>query len=256
MSERLQSDYDEYYAGELLEIRNEFGDAINRDILVCATRRLADEIINYGVKNVLFIDSSARPAATALKEYWRIEHPNLELPGLYFVNPFGFKNASDIDEMKQIANSSHDVKKSWDSLTSELARTDEQILEEFKKRYPALLAERDKPLLIFDVCSHSGATIPPIKRLLERAGFGNIKTALVSEHSHLTADIVLLDEADCHPFGIDSAVLKDQGSVTSLRAGGDSEQSEEEKLARERAERLRGNIKRIIQQKCAERDNQ
>jgi len=246
MSERLQSDYDDYYAGELLEIRNEFGDAINRDILVCATRRLADEIINYGFKNVLFIDSSARPAATALKEYWRFEHPDLELPGLYFVNPFGFKNASDIDEMRFIAKLTGIANKSLNNLVTEGARTDEQILDEFKKRYPALLAEKDKPLLIFDTCSHTGTTMLPVKKILERAGFGDIKTALASEHSHLTADIVLLDEADCYPFGRDTAVLKHQGSVESLRAGGDGERSEEEKLARERATRLRENIKRII----------
>lgn len=250
MSERLQSDYNEYYAGELLEIRNEFGDAINQDILVCATRRLADEIINHGFKNVLFIDSSARPATTALKEYWRFEHPDLEMPGLYFINPFGLKNASDIDEMKFTAILTGKANKSLDSLTPEAARTDEQILGEFKKRYPALLAEKDKPLLIFDTCSHTGTTMLPVKRLLERAGFGDVNTALASEHNHLTADIVLLDEADCYPFGRDTAVLKHQGSVESLRVGGGREQSEEEKLARERATRLRENIKKVIQQAC------
>lgn len=248
----------EIYDGDrgLME-RNEFLDPEQEVNMIVATERLAQEVIENNIKNIIFIDSSARPAAIALKEYWRIKHPDLEMPGLYFVNPFGFKNASDVDNMIFNAELTGRGNRSLNFLTPEAARTDEQIQDEFEGRYHVLLEDKEEPLMVFDTCSHSGSTISPVLRVLENSGFNNITTVLASDHRcDVSPDKVLISSASCYPFGVDSAVLKHQGSAESIRSGGYEGQTEEAKLARERARRLRENIKRIINEEFqTEADN-
>ncbi|OQB05386.1 MAG: hypothetical protein BWY19_01079 [bacterium ADurb.Bin212] len=59
-----------------LRERNEFEDPFEEINMLVATEKLAQEVVNNQIKDIIFIDSSARPAAIALKEYWRIKMPD------------------------------------------------------------------------------------------------------------------------------------------------------------------------------------
>lgn len=237
-----------------LRERNEFEDPIDRDNLILATERLAEVVRSNDFENILFIDTSARPAATALREYWRLKFPDEEMPGMYFINPFGAKTGEDVLEMFVQTELTGGGNRSLTMLSPLAARSREEILREFKERYAFLYNKKDKPLLLFDTCAHSGASMSPVIRLLQDAGFSHIVTALVSQHDNLSPNITLLQEANCYPFGKNTAVLKHQGGVESLRAGGYNGQSREEELARERAARLRENIKNIIRESVGNED--
>lgn len=240
-----------------LRERNEFEDPFEEINMLVATEKLAQEVVNNQIKDIIFIDSSARPAAIALKEYWRIKMPDQQMPGLYFVNPFGFKNAEDIENMDLHTQLTGSGNRSQGLLSPEAARSDEQIQDEFEDRYHVLLEDKEQPLMVFDTCSHSGSTLSPILRVLENSGFKKVITVLASNHRcDITPDKVLLSVGSCYPFGADSAVLKHQGSVESLRAGGYEGQTEEAKIARDRAKRLRDNIRVIIRKEFSEGQNE
>lgn len=222
-------------------------DEREKHILIEATRKLAEIIRRDEIKNIVFVDNSARPAATALREYWTHQYPDEDMPGLYFVNPFGFKNSNDVEEMHKQTGRGSRVNRSMDMLTAAGARDYQEIDEEFREKYGSLIKDKKDPLILLDTCAHYGTTLKPILSSLSRLGFGDVRVVLASIHSRaIEASDTLVPNADCYPFGMDTATIKHQGSVQSFASGGYKGQSEDAKRARQSASDLREDIKQII----------
>ena len=115
--------------------------------LVEASKAMAVYLNEKHIPNVIFIDSKARPAYLALIKTWHSLYPGTRVPSIYFINPYG--------------------------LDKEL-RTPAEMLLEFKTTHKYLAAKRDEPVMIFDVCMHTGRTLKKVRNLLYSAGFRNI----------------------------------------------------------------------------------
>lgn len=235
-----------YRGNEALQKYNEF-EGKRESQLLRATEKLSEEIVENQVSDVIFVDSSARPAATALREYWKLKQGDQAMPGLYFVNPFGFKDKEDIFELYEDGAARGVQVRQLDILSPAAAREQGQIESEFEKRYQGLMEHKDKAVMLLDTCAHSGLTLKLIMRTLENLGFQKVIIALASEHMcDISPHVTLLREADCRPFGYDTSMLKHQGSTESLRRGGYEGQPESDLLERDRSQLLRENIRGII----------
>lgn len=158
-----------------------------------ASKALADYISQEGVKNVFFLDNSARQAHVGLQEIWKNEHAEEEKPGIYFINP---------DPLQY----------QWDF---------EACAEEFWKYYKNV--NKEEKLLIYDVCIHSGNTLFNVKDFFDKMGFEDVRLAVTSvsdecsPETQSNVDLICLKcraAAGCHPFG-KQTYIKKTGSLIS-----------------------------------------
>lgn len=158
-----------------------------------ASKSLADYISQEQIKNVFFLDNSARQAHVGLQEIWKQEHAEEEKPGIYFINP---------DPLQY----------QWDF---------EACAEEFFKYYKNV--SKEEKLLIYDVCIHSGNTLFNVKNFFDSMGFEDVRLAVTSlsdecsPELHKSLDLVCLKDraaAGCHPFG-KQTYIKKTGSLVS-----------------------------------------
>lgn len=150
-----------------------------------SSKNLADYISQEEIKNVFFLDSSARQAYIGLKEMWKKEHAEEPEPDIYFINPDPLKYETDRDDMTEKFN---------DTFTK--------------------INKNDK-VLIYDVCIHTGNTMNNTLDFFKSLGFSDIKLAVTSVSSDFKdselLDMVCLDKrADlaCHPYGKPSYINK------------------------------------------------
>ena len=206
-------------------------------------------MVKNNIKNIIFIDSSARLAATAFKKYWQNVYPEIDCPGLFFVNPLGFKTSDDAQRMQGVSDAIGFPLKNSRLINTDNAREEENIGLEFAENYPQLMNDKDEPTMVLDTCAHTGETILPILRTLGNLGFSKVLTVLTSNHMCIIEpDIVLLEDGKrCRPYGRDNSVLKHAGSVTSL-ARHTKEFPDEE--AHEAIVNARKKIQSIIDEDC------
>lgn len=161
----------------------------SREDIYESSKSLADYISNEGIKNIFFLDSSARQAYIGLKEMWRKEHFEEAEPTIYFINPDPLKYDSD--------------------------SLDETLAGEFAKTYHDI--DKNEKTLIYDVCIHTGNTILNTQKFFKDMGFTDVKTAVTSVSKECTLenankiDLVCLDDramAGCHPYGKPSYIQK------------------------------------------------
>ncbi|MCX6741672.1 MAG: hypothetical protein NTX24_00655 [Candidatus Pacearchaeota archaeon] len=184
-------------------------------------RKIIRNLVRYAhdnkIKNMVLLDTAARPGALAFIKEWRNEYSSEKRPDIYFINPRVHHKSDEILVTEKGLDEGN------------IGRVREEIsLTEFRSSYKKLIKNKDKPTLIFDACSHTGATMSQTYILFGNEGFSDIKIGLAYEertkHRYTgtdkkRADFVgseNLDESNCHPFGWETAVEKG-GSITSRR---------------------------------------
>ena len=216
----------------------------SREELAYYCQKVAEYLHDQKIPNLIIIDRSSRPLYIGLIEFWRAKYPNEKLPGIYFMNPKGFKARESLteDDLEEIQMDSL-----WkeDSVEYQQIRTEEDILEEIEKVYSQLSKDKEKPLLIFDSCIHSGGTLSPVKDILAKSGFSNIKIGTANkanEDATIQPDFHIEDSPStgCYPFDRDRMIEKTFDHVFSVR------NKDPQSIAL--SIRLRQEIKKIVQE--------
>lgn len=161
-------------------------------------RELAEYLFNENIKRIMFIDSSARPGYLALKGAWKQKYPNEIIPEIYFTNPKGYHE--------------------------DVGRGIGEIVEEFDKTFTRLSSNKNSPLMIFDVCRHTGSTLKSISDILEIAGYTDVRIGLAQKETE-ESDLPEVNffamnsepEGSCYPFYIEHIVRKNYSSIVSSK---------------------------------------
>lgn len=165
----------------------------SREDIYESSKNLANYISQEEIKNVFFLDNSARQAYVGLKEIWNKENADEIAPDIYFINPDPLKYEQDFEE----------------------------LAEYFAKKYHNV-AKNDK-LLVYDVCIHSGNTMQSVQDFFKKMGFIDVRLAITSVSDDCSPetknklDLVCLDDRAklaCHPYGKPSYIKK-TGSMIS-----------------------------------------
>ena len=170
-----------------------------REDIYQASHNLADYLQAEKIPNVMFLDNSARQAYVGLKEVWKKEQPESPEPHIYFINPKAILDESDFPELEK----------------------------EFFKKYKNInLAE---PILLYDVCIHTGATILKIKDFFKYLGFTDIRLAITSVDENFPdekkdeLDLVCLPNRaslGCNPFSKPTYVKNSNHLVSGINPAG------------------------------------
>ena len=161
-----------------------------------ASLSLANYLKTEKINNVMFLDNSARQAYVGLKEAWKKVGDEDKSPNIYFISP--------------------DVVRWGDFSEAE---------EEFRDKYKHL--DPEEPILIYDVCIHTGGSLLRTKEFLEYLGFKDVRTGVTSfdaefpEKRHGEVDLVSLDhraKAGCHPFGRPKYIENNPENIVSQRS--------------------------------------
>ncbi|MBI2103359.1 hypothetical protein HYT55_05945 [Candidatus Woesearchaeota archaeon] len=194
--------------------------AEQREEVFKVAKTLGDFVLEHDIRNVLFLDRSARAAHVALREYLRVVGAS-EHPQTYFLNPKVLKDILHYD----------------------------RSTVEFERTYRRLVASRTDPTLIFDTCAHSGLSLLVVQTLLKISGFSRIYTGTVSKADreslvHPDFHVVERSSLSCQPFGgfmtSSNAVRNVSGSLLSQR--------ETDPRSLQRAARVRQEIKQIVRE--------
>lgn len=178
-----------------------FNTEMARNEVVKIATSLARYLHDNSIESIVFIDSAARPASLALSKAWSHLYPKEKKPGMYFINPMG--------------------------LDSE--RREDDVDQEFRLIHKNLTENIDKPVLIFDVCVHTGTSMNSVIKALRLVGFQKIFTGSAqpafacnchNEPSNLQLDFIALQGRALMrgvPFGKDKWVDRDEGKIISRR---------------------------------------
>ena len=188
-------------------------------------RDIGYSLSNYMRENkigrIALLDRSARPTYLALREAWHEQTPNVPLPEIYFINPLA-------------------LNPKYRCYTG-----NEAVNDRFSSVYGPLVADKSSPLLVFDVCMHSGKAMTPTVEALERMGFSNVKIGLAQKKdTHCNCarsiDFVALNrdcegKCGCYPFGKDRIVCKSllQSTIPSQISYDEEEKSRSLDIRRE-----------------------
>ena len=141
-------------------------------------KSISDFCTDNEIKNIIFLDRSARPAYQVFKEQWKKEYGTQQRPNIYFLSP---------------------------KMLEETGVSDEEV-ELFKKEHP-YLSKSKEPTLVFDVCIKSGMTLHNVKDLLDKSGFEKTYTMVTAAHKeqkqYFNPDKILYEDHNlgCHLFG-------------------------------------------------------
>lgn len=211
-------------------------------------KSVAEYLHDKGIADLVIIDRSSRPMYIGVKECWRHMYPHEPIPGVYFLNPTGFVAISDTPAEK-LEDIKLTLEEKGNFTSSELnkSRSREMVDEEFSKVYKRLVADREKPILIFDSCIHSGDTLTPVIESLKRVGFKDVHVGSINPAdlgSKVQNDYFITrehPERGCYPFDRDRMIEKTLNHVYSERT------SDPAKM--KRSVELRREIKDIIKEK-------
>jgi hypothetical protein len=186
----------------------------SRDEVFKFSKAIAEYIHSAGIKDLVIADRSSRPLYVGVLEYWRGKFQDTERPGVYFINPKGFKNRESFseEELKDI-NERAGNKGDFDESVGRI-RSEKEISEEFEKIYPALFKDKNEPILIFDTCIHSGDTLSSVVTAFGKAGFKDVRVGSVNpsdKHSSVKSDFFITKERPeqgCYPFDKDRLIEK------------------------------------------------
>lgn len=212
------------------------------------SKKIAEYLRKGNIPNLVVIDRSSRPLYIGVKEYLDKKYPDEKMANIYFMNPKGFKAKEEMTEY-EIEEIIDDCAWKQDvSESPEQVRSKGEILKELEETYKKLMLDKDKPLLIFDTCIHSGDSLAPVKKTLKELGFSDIRIGAINPSdrgSKVKTDFYVTKqepEKGCYPFGRDRIIEKTFNHVYSQRTedSGDSRK-------RERSIELRREIKDIMQ---------
>jgi hypothetical protein len=215
-----------------------------RDEVFMFSKSIAEYLKECEIKDLVIVDRSSRPLYIGVREYWKDVYQNTPMPNIYFLNPKGFKN---VDEMTYFELNAVNDHAAWKGDRDESyleARTKDEIIDEFESIYPKLVADKDKPILVFDTCIHSGDTLSPLVKTLENMGFTDVRIGSVNpaeEGSSVQTDFYITHrrpEKGCYPFDRDRMIEKTFEHVYSQRT--------QDIQKRRAGNQLREEIKRIM----------
>lgn len=212
-------------------------------------KRVTDYLHKHNIPSLVLLDRATRPLATGVRECWMSAYADQPVPHIYFMNPYGFKTTKDVTNVDLLKQAMPGITGEDPPLLPDPARTRDAIQKEFTRSYPQLIRDKNKPVLIFDACIHSGRTLSPIKDTLLQLGFKDLRVGTVEDppaRSSISPDLYMREEGDrpaeeCRPFGFEQLVKKTYTKVHSER--------NPDSTALERAKRLREEIRRIVQEK-------
>ncbi|MBI4457616.1 hypothetical protein HY633_01485 [Candidatus Uhrbacteria bacterium] len=209
-------------------------------------RAIAEYLKSEDVANLIVVDRSARPLYVGVREYWKTKYPDERQPNTYFMNPKGFKarenlNARDIEDINL------DSIYKDDSVENPFgARPAADIFAELKEVYARLLKDKDKPMLVFDTCIHSGRSLDPLLKTLRTAGCEDVRVGAVNPTDpgcKVQTDFFITTDPPakgCYPFDRDRIIEKTFDHVYS------TPNADERK--KEAAVQLRQEIQRIMRE--------
>ncbi|MEK6899118.1 MAG: hypothetical protein AABW79_03415 [Nanoarchaeota archaeon] len=156
--------------------------------MVEIVENLVDYLHRHDISNVALVDKAARPAYIGIKRVWDTKYPEAKRPEIYFFNPLAFK--SDNSSFFKFLSS-------------------RKIIGELKRNYKKLIDDKTLPIMVFDTCMHTGRNMSSIVDTLERTGFEEIHTGVVSfvpvvDYHSVNPDFQALDYKPswgCYPFG-------------------------------------------------------
>lgn len=236
-----------------------FGTERSRQELFSYIKTIADFLKENDIADIVLLDRSARPLYVGLREYWKSQYPDSEMPGIYFLNPKGFVSQTSLtlwDYAKfgeQYENETFEDSKELPSTV----RAERDIDQEIQASMNGLYKDKNKPIMIFDTCIHTGSSIEAVQSKLQQHGFNNlmigsitpasidvqsaIQYILTSGRQPIREDFAATDstpEYGCYPFYKDRMVQKTFSSIYSQR--------QPDEHMRRQAARLREEIKLIV----------
>lgn len=221
-ADNIQAEVDSTFLKEVEAKRDLFLTCLN----------LTEYLHNSDIDTLLLIDRVARPAGLGVLRIWEKLYPDEPRPSIMFINPAGVKDKEDIVAMDDKAimrfrgklDSPQGMTRSaWNSLSlMDSIKTREEVRKEMAEKYKNLNQEKDKSVLVFDVCLHTGDSMRTVVCSLRDLGLRNIKTGVATDahnRSEVVPDFVALDYEPvdpCYVFGPDTLVTKELGQVTSV----------------------------------------
>jgi hypothetical protein len=199
--------------------------SIQKDIYAFAENTV-EFLEGLGECNVLFFDRSARTAYIVLDEYWNLKHDNDDLPKpkFYFINPRGFKDRPRVD-----------------------------VIQEIDKSLSGL--DKEKPLVLVDVCIHTGDTMETVGNYLYTAGFKNIKVVIANtrtNHSDINSEIPSVKLNTCHTFGDPSSwgnIIKQQSDSIISQKRIKNLKNPSDKIEQHEANMVRKELRQIVRER-------
>lgn len=193
-----------------------FRDELARMELYTYCRDLAEYMHETDTADIVIMDRSARPVYVGISEYWHRHYPDDPRPGFFFLNPKGFNSqeSTTLDQAMDISIAS--LMKDERAGSPLDIRPEHEIDDEFEQAYPKLMADKDKPVVVFDTCVHTGGSLAPVVDGLERAGFKDLRLVTANapdgrDSSSIVPDFTLNREESeyvCYPFDRDRLVEK------------------------------------------------
>lgn len=245
-----------------------------RDDLFEVAESLAREVAISDTKNLIFLDRTARPLATALLAYYRHLPKSISRPNVYFINPLGFLTKETLMRSPEVLvyfavkNSLHSHNASKGSHTANIAdmstlfgirKNVRQVQNDFKKKQLNLYKARKEKTMVVDTCLHTGVTFSLVEQVLKKLGFSKLTLSIVSNHSceeeenykKVKSFLVNFDPKNPHdPAGAETLVNKDFESVVSHPVFDSYPQSKRRRI---HGRTLRKEIRKIIEEKFENR---
>lgn len=150
-------------------------------------RAIADYANEQSIGQLALIDKSARPLWAGIDEYWRSAYPDEPRPGINFLNPSLFRTM--LRESTSPAE-----------LSAQLQAAGDVTLEQLKRSRSPLADDLAAPVLLVDACLHSGKSVYMTKRVLEAAGFQDLRIGVIN------TTLSPLSPAAPQVFGTDNTV--------------------------------------------------
>ena len=204
-----------------------FRDRFERHDIYEFAKELTIYLEENGIKDVILIDRSARPAWVAIDEYWKINYPDQQRPSIHFVNPKileinyflkkeSIGNAEVNRDLEKIATTGRSP--IFDRFNKQIRTVADEFIEKYK-------IPKDGPVLVFDTCSHTGETLNAVTNMLGMGGYDvRVLTANDADRIHtekrLDRNAIM---TSCYPFGTDSGVEKGDKITSFLDEGADRE---------------------------------
>ncbi len=181
------------------------------------------------VPSIMLLDRSARPAYLGIREAWKRKYSDEARPDIYFVNPTGFldirsglkfnRDHMTLQGVVAMLNGRAKDNEMGNFFTD--SRTKPVVDADFLATYTKLSQQKESPLLLVDTCLHSGDSVRPLMKTLDRLGFSDVRLALVSNtdnDSEIEPDVVIMDGDPalfCYPFSSDTMTERTFDSVVS-----------------------------------------
>lgn len=118
------------------------------------------------IGSIALIDKSARPLWVGVSEYWKLAYSDELHPDLSFINPAMYRHMIEGSQ-------------SPEDLESRMKSAAKVTLEQMDGAGSPLPRELGQPLLLFDSCMHTGRAVHLTKRVLELAGFEDVKVGVI-----------------------------------------------------------------------------